>query len=102
MDTEKSQGIYFVISKIPYGSVTSYGRIASQIPGVTARMVARALRNLPTDSNLPWFRVVSSNLKTANFSGSEHQVSTLKLEGVTFSASGKINIKHLWDGSTSL
>ena len=61
---EKSEAlaIYQVISQIPRGRVASYGDIAKMagLPGY-ARYVGYLLKSVPTDTSLPWHRVVRSD-----------------------------------------
>ncbi len=61
---EKSEAlaIYQVISQIPHGRVASYGDIARMagLPGY-ARYVGYLLKSVPTDTSLPWHRVVRSD-----------------------------------------
>jgi len=95
-DSQKYESIYWVVSMIPEGYVTSYGRIANMIPGVSARQVARAMSQIPTGSLLPWHRVVNSSLKISNFQGSDRQRAQLIEEGVSVTEGLKINPSHLW------
>jgi methylated-DNA-protein-cysteine methyltransferase-like protein len=55
------QLIYSVIKRIPRGRVATYGQIA-EIAGIGghARQVGYALHALPSDSGVPWHRVVNS------------------------------------------
>ena len=61
---EKSEAlaIYQVISQIPHGRVASYGDVAKMagLPGY-ARYVGYLLKSVPTDTSLPWHRVVRSD-----------------------------------------
>tara|TARA_B100001989_G_C24401855_1_gene394608 strand:- start:68 stop:724 length:657 start_codon:yes stop_codon:yes gene_type:complete len=61
---EKSEAlaVYHVISQIPRGRVASYGDIAKMagLPGY-ARYVGYLLKSVPTDTSLPWHRVVRSD-----------------------------------------
>ena len=61
---EKSEAlaIYQVISQIPPGRVASYGDVAKMagLPGY-ARYVGHLLKSVPTDTSLPWHRVVRSD-----------------------------------------
>ena len=61
---EKSEAlaIYQVISQIPRGRVASYGDIAKMagLPGY-ARYEGYLLKSVPTDTSLPWHRVVRSD-----------------------------------------
>ena len=61
---EKSEAlaIYQVVSQIPRGRVASYGDVAKMagLPGY-ARYVGYLLKSVPTDTSLPWHRVVRSD-----------------------------------------
>jgi methylated-DNA-protein-cysteine methyltransferase-like protein len=91
--------IYEKVKAIPYSKVTSYGRIAEHIPKCTARMVGYALSALPDGSDVPWWRVVNSQLKISlRTAGGHHnlQKELLMSEGVTFKTSEKIDPQHLF------
>lgn len=91
--------VYYIVSKIPVGRVMTYGQIASLLPGQTARMVARALKNTPPDTKLAWHRVVSAGLKIADFPGWQEQKKRLLDEGVTFKNSRYIAHDCHWKPS---
>lgn len=93
------QHVYLVISHIPEGKVSSYGRVATLAgyPGY-ARHVGKLLATLPKDSTLPWFRVVNSqgqiSLKGDDLTRQKKQ---LIKEDVNVSESGKVDLrKYLW------
>ncbi|MEQ1931707.1 MAG: MGMT family protein [Parvularculaceae bacterium] len=81
--------IHALIRELPKGEVASYGMIASLLPGVGPRMVARALRSAP--KNLPWFRIVTASGAPADHSGAEEQRRRLKKEGVAFRKNGAVD-----------
>jgi len=63
MDEEQTrERIWQVVSSIPPGKVTSYGRVAA-LAGLprAARLVGRVLSQLPKDSKLPWHRVINAS-----------------------------------------
>ena len=65
--TEKrNERIWATIREIPPGYVASYGQIA-EIAGVPrgARQVGYALRHLPKDHDVPWYRVIRSSGRIA-------------------------------------
>ncbi len=78
--------IWHVVSLIPSGQVSTYGKIAdlAGLPG-RARYVSRALKLAPTHLNLSWYRVINSQGKisfpenTANFI---EQVQLLRSENI--------------------
>ena len=88
------QRIYATVDSIPRGNVATYGQVAREafLPG-RARLVGRALRELPKGSLLTWHRVVnaSGKLSTSGTSAVE-QARRLKREGVRFSARGRISL----------
>ena len=81
------QMVFEIVKRIPAGKVASYGQIAKMIPGCTARMVGYALASLPTESGVPWQRVINAKGKIsphgAGF-GSAMQHNLLEQEGVIF------------------
>lgn len=58
--------IYTHLHQTEYGSVISYGELAKRAGQPNyARQVGRILKELPKDTELPWFRVVKSNHEIA-------------------------------------
>lgn len=89
--------IYALIREVPKGEVASYGMIASLIPGVGPRQVARAMRTAP--KGLAWYRIITSSGAMADHSGAEEQRRLLKKEGVAFRKNGAVDwTAHLWRG----
>jgi len=92
--------VYALVRKIPRGKVTSYGRIAREIEGCTARMVGYALAALPWESNVPWQRVINHQGKVSprnSGHGSWAQRELLEAEGVAFDAHGRADFqKYGW------
>lgn len=82
----RRESFWQVLASIPYGRVTSYGRLA-QLAGLGrgARLAARWLSQLPDGSDLPWHRVVNSrgqlSLSVCSPAGAE-QRQRLQSEGV--------------------
>jgi len=87
--TTDPAAIHALIFEVPKGEAASYGMIASLIPGVGPRMVARALRSAP--KGLPWYRIVTASGAPADHSGAEEQRRRLKKEGVTFRKNGAVD-----------
>jgi len=56
--------VYLQIQQIPYGHTMSYGHIA-RLAGYPnhARQVGHTLKQLPKETQLPWYRVVNSQGK---------------------------------------
>mgnify|MGYP002637594002 CR=1 FL=1 len=82
----KEARILSAIRAIPKGSVASYGQIAT-VAGLPRghRLVARALRNNPGDSDLPWYRVIRADGRSGmaeDSPGYIKQLSLLKSDGV--------------------
>jgi methylated-DNA-protein-cysteine methyltransferase-like protein len=89
--------IHALIREVRKGEVASYGMIASLLPGVGPRQVARALRTAP--KGLPWFRIVTSSGAMADHSGAARQRALLKGEGVGFRRNGAVDwAAHRWRG----
>jgi len=93
----KEQAIYTVIAHIPKGKVASYGQIA-RLAGYAhnARLVGRLLKVMPSDSTIPWHRVVNSQGKLSFELGSDKylkQRQNLISEGVLFKKE-KINMRE--------
>lgn len=94
------QQVYYWVSKIPKGKVTSYGAIA-KLSGFPrhARHVSKALGSAPNRQKLPWQRVIGADGKIAFNSDSDHfaiQQSLLEKEGVKV-VKGKVDLKlYAW------
>mgnify|MGYP001813480213 CR=1 FL=1 len=88
--------IWSVVATIPRGKVATYGQVAERagLPG-RARLVGRALRELPERSAVPWHRVVSASGQVAERGAPESETEQrlmLEDEGVAFSAAGRIDL----------
>ncbi len=81
--------IHVLIREVPKGEVASYGMIASLLPGVGPRMVARAMWTAPKD--LKWYRIITASGAPADHSGAEEQRRRLKKEGVAFKKNGAVD-----------
>ncbi len=91
--------IYALIKEVPKREVASYGMIASLLPGVTARMVGRALSHLPGDSKTPWHRIVNAAGAIASRASAGEHRRRLLAEGVAFRKTGNVDIAaHIWCG----
>ena len=82
--------IYAAVEAIPYGRVSSYGRIAGQV-GCGARQVGYALAALPAGGDVPWHRVINHNGRISPRPGGERQRARLLAEGVWFDESGQVS-----------
>ena len=87
--TTDPAAIHALIREVPKGEVASYGMIASLLPGVGPRMVARAMRSAPAD--LKWYRLLTPSGAPADHSGAEEQRRRLKKEGVAFKKNGAVD-----------
>ena len=80
--------VYAVVVGIPVGRVMGYGHVAAAMgnPGA-GRQVGYAMAALPSDTDVPWHRVLRSSGHLA-FAGSPHramlQRHLLEAEGVVF------------------
>jgi methylated-DNA-protein-cysteine methyltransferase-like protein len=88
--------IWQVVASIPEGKVATYGGVA-QKAGMTgaARRVGLALRKLPTNTRIPWHRVVNAQGRISLPAGSSShhtQRDRLESEGILFAGSGRINL----------
>jgi len=97
MDIEKETLIYTVIAAIPAGKVASYGQVAA-LAGFpqNSRLVGRLLKIMPSDSVIPWHRVVNSQGKISFPVGSnkyQEQRQKLLSEGVLFK-NDKVNMRE--------
>ena len=61
MASDNYQRIYAVVRRIPRGRVASYGQVA-ELAGVPrhARQVGYARHHLPSESEVPWQRVLNA------------------------------------------
>ncbi len=90
--------VWQVVASIPPGRVCSYGGVAALagLPG-RARLVGRILSQLPTDSTLPWHRVINAGGHISFAPQSEawrEQRRRLQAEGIEFSAGGRVSWKR--------
>jgi len=89
--------IHDLIREVPAGEVASYGMIASLLPGVGPRQVARAMRTAP--KGLAWYRIITASGAPADHSGAEEQRRRLKKEGVAIRKNGAVDwSRHRWRG----
>lgn len=90
--------VYAVVRRVPVGSVTTYGDVASVLgsPRV-ARHVGWALAAL-SDDDVPWHRVINAQGRIS-FRGDtvrgELQRSLLEAEGIEFSDTGRVDLKRV-------
>lgn len=97
--------VYAVVRRIPWGKVTSYGRIAHMLGRPNAaRAVGYALSALKDreDHGVPWQRVINSqgriSIVNREYSVNE-QAELLRAEGVAVSEELRIDLDvYLWEG----
>ncbi|MDO6562263.1 MGMT family protein [Amphritea sp. 1_MG-2023] len=87
--------IWQVVAAIPPGKVATYGQVAQMagMPGA-ARMVGRCLSQLPSETKLPWFRVINARGRVSlpvDSEGYAKQVVLLQEEGVVV-LNGRISL----------
>jgi methylated-DNA-protein-cysteine methyltransferase-like protein len=91
-----------MIRQIPRGKVATYGQIAC-LAGIprNSRQVGAILRSLPTELDLPWFRVVNSKGEISfrgNPNSEQDQRAKLESEGVEFNDRDRISLKQFgWE-----
>ena len=91
------QRIFTIVNEIPKGYIATYGQVANLagLPGY-ARVVGQTLSKLPSDTQLPWHRVISATGKISVLEDSEsflEQKKRLLNEGITFTKT-RINLKE--------
>lgn len=91
-----SERIIVTIKSIKYGNVLSYKEVAELAGNPNgARQVARILHTSSEKYNLPWHRVVNSQMKVSikDHFGFKRQIELLRSEGVSVRDDGQITIK---------
>jgi methylated-DNA-[protein]-cysteine S-methyltransferase len=83
--TEFQLGVWRALMQIPYGTTTTYGRIAAQIDHPTgSRAVGAAIGANPIGIVVPCHRVIGANGSLTGYAGGlDNKVALLHLEGVT-------------------
>lgn len=89
------QHVLTAISAIPSGKVATYGQIARLVGSPrAARQVGGILSALPTESTLPWYRVINSQGKiSVRGIHYQRQHDALCAEGIIFGANDSIDLK---------
>lgn len=94
--------VYAIVARIPYGRVTTYGRIAQALGSIRgARLVGWALATVPDGHDLPCHRVVN---RIGELSGGWHfghpdiMRARLLAEGIPFRDEYQVDLaKCLWE-----
>lgn len=96
--------VYALVSQIPPGKVATYGQIAHLLGQPrAARAVGYALGRLPSDTAVPWHRVVNHqggvSPRAIGTLPGDHQRARLEQEGHRLDAAGRLNLGRLrWEG----
>jgi methylated-DNA-protein-cysteine methyltransferase related protein len=93
------QRIYAVVRRIPPGRVATYGQVAT-LAGLAghARQVGYALHALPSETGIPWHRVVnaSGGISARSVPGGELvQRMLLEREGVRLDLRGRVPLARV-------
>jgi methylated-DNA-protein-cysteine methyltransferase-like protein len=92
------QQVYALVSQIPPGRVATYRQIATLLGSPrAARTVGWALHQLPSDSPVPWHRVINAQGKRRTTSITEipnWQKILLEQEGIPVKADGQIDLSR--------
>lgn len=98
-----TERVWRLVRKCPRGRIVSYGGVAA-ILGTprAARGVGQALKALPDDTDVPWWRVVNRNgeisIRSAEYAPAL-QRALLEAEGVKFDVRGRIDWRKFgWNG----
>jgi methylated-DNA-protein-cysteine methyltransferase-like protein len=97
--TDFSLRVISLITQIPQGKISTYGRIAAMAGAPRgARQVSRLLHSSSRKQNLPWHIVVNATGGIAlSGDAGELQRAMLESEGVDFSNTGKVLLsRFLW------
>ena len=103
MDIMIRQKVWLALNLVPLGSVVTYGQLA-EMAGLSrrhARLMGTVLRQLPSDSTLPWFRVINHKGKISFPPGSDRymkQRSILENEGIRFTHDKVSLQRYQWTG----
>jgi methylated-DNA-protein-cysteine methyltransferase-like protein len=101
-NNDSEQAIMQTLASIPYGKVCTYGGIAKLSGNFgKARYIGHILKNLPSNTTIPWHRVINSQGRISFPTQSQRyqqQKERLELESIRL-VNNKINLKqHLWMG----
>ena len=86
--------------RVPEGKVATYGQIARLAGRSSARQVGYAMAALSDGSGVPWHRIINSQGRISQRTGSEgHRLQRILLEeeGIVFSEEDTIDLeKYRW------
>ena len=89
MATDFQKSVWKALSRIPKGSVTTYGAIAAYLGTGAVRAVGTAVGKNPDAPQIPCHRVVRANGRVGNYSGPggiAAKIALLQEEGVVIEA----------------
>lgn len=94
---DRDYRVYAAVNQIPFGRVATYGQIA-EMAGLSgmARQVGYVLFDVPTDSAIPWHRVINARgeISARSMPGAENgQRLRLEQEGVKFDEHGRVSLR---------
>jgi methylated-DNA-protein-cysteine methyltransferase-like protein len=93
--------IYRVVALVPRGQVATYGQIA-KIVGCSPREVGYAMAALPSESTVPWQRIINRHGRISVRSDGQpdtEQRRQLQQEGIFFDTEGVIDLSnYCWRG----
>ena len=95
--------VYEAVRRVPPGRVTTYGHIAALCGKPrAARTVGWALHALPSDTDVPWQRIINARGEISIGKiglPPELQRAMLEREGIEFDASGRVDLRTWgWEG----
>jgi methylated-DNA-protein-cysteine methyltransferase-like protein len=91
--------VYEAARRIPFGRVATYGDLA-RVAGSprAARGAGWAMRALPEDSDVPWWRVVNrEGVISCRAHGTERQEEMLRAEGIPIIDGGVDLARYRWE-----
>jgi len=91
--------VWQIVHQIPKGQVATYSPVAS-LAGIPrhSRLIARILSGLPSNTRLPWHRVINSQGRITN-PAKKRQQSRLEKEGIIL-INGRVILRiYGWDAS---
>ena len=102
-----SERVYDLVRSVPRGRIVSYGAVAAMLGKPrAARAVGQALRSLPDDNDVPWWRVVNRNGAVSSrpvVNARPLQEALLRKERVKFDRQGCADwSRYGWDGSSGV
>ena len=91
------QRVWAFVRETPRGRVVTYGQVALELGApAAARAVGYALRALPPDTEVPWWRVLNTKggiSLRGRGAGADLQRARLEAEGVAFSEDGRVDLR---------